>query len=319
MAPVAQKLLVIDPLTLMGREVMSLVERRPDLVGEFSYCHTDEDDEHQITELAGQPALVPPLSGHEDFAQCSAVLVASDTDSPRLRHLFAEMDDDPSLPVVDVGRSAALADRAHPAAGASETWSSVHVRVAHPALVVLSTLVGVFRHLQPTGGTVTAVDPVSALGGAAVEALARQAAQRLQGVPVEEMIEGNVLAFNVVAGIDDVLQEDATIVVPGLDVAVTRAVAGCFHGHAVYLGLGFDRPVEEDAIREAILASQRIALQEEPLSLDTTAEADRVALTPPRLSRDRHHVAVTAMVDGLRIGGALTALEILESVLEAHS
>jgi hypothetical protein len=319
MAPVAPKLLVIDPLTLMGREFMSLVERRPDLVGDFSYCHTDDDDEHQIAELAGRPSLIPPLSGAEEFALCSAVLVATDTDSARLRHLFANMDDDPSLPVIDVGRSAALADRGRPAAGGADSWQTAHVRVAHPALVVLSALVSALRHLDPTGGTVMAVDPVSSLGGAAVESLARQGAQRLQGAPVEELIEGNVLAFNVVAGIDDVLQDDAAIVVPGLDVAVSRAVAGCFHGNAVYLGIRFERPVDEDALRDAILADQRFAVREDPLSLDTTPETDKVALTPPRLSRDRHHAAVTAMVDGLRIGGALTALEILESLLGAHS
>lgn len=318
MAPVAHKLLVIDPLTLMGREVMSVAERRPDLVGEFSYCHTEDDAEHQIAELVGMPALIPQLSGADDFAHCSAVLVASDTDTSRLSHLFANMDDDPSLPVVDVARSASLADRCRPAAGAADSWPSAHIRVAHPALVVLSNLVSALRHLVPVGGTVTAVDPVSSLGGGAIEVLARQAAQRLQGAPVEEMIEGNVLAFNVVAGIEDVLQEDAAIVVPGLDVAVGRAAAGCFHGHAVYLGLAFDEPVDENAIWEAIIADQLFDVRQEPLSLDTTPETDRVAMTPPRLSYDRRHVAISAMVDGLRIGGALTALEILESVLGAH-
>lgn len=318
MAPVAHKLLVIDPLTLMGREVMSVAERRPDLVGEFSYCHTEDDAEHQIAELVGMPALIPQLSGADDFARCSAVLVASDTDTPRLSHLFANMDDDPSLPVVDVARSASLADRCRPAAGAADSWPSAHIRVAHPALVVVSSLVRALRHLVPVGGTVTAVDPVSSLGGDAIEVLARQAAQRLQGAPVEELIEGNVLAFNVVAGTEDVLQEDAAIVVPGLDVAVGRAAAGCFHGHAVYLGLAFDEPVDENAIWEAIIADQLFDVRQEPLSLDTTPETDRVAMTPPRLSYDRRHVAISAMADGLRIGGALTALEILESLLGAH-
>jgi hypothetical protein len=318
MAPVAQKLLVIDPLTLMGREVMSVTESRPDLVGEFSYCHTADDDEHQIAELAGTPALIPPLTGTADFAQCSAVLVASDTDTSRLSPLFAHMDDDPLLPVIDVARSASLADRCRPAAGAADSWPSAHIRVAHPALVVLSNLVSSLRHLVPTGATVTAVDPVSSLGGEAIEALARQAAQRLQGSPVEEMIEGNVLAFNVVASTEGILQADAAIVVPGLDVAIGRATAGCFHGHAVYLGLAFDEPVDETAIWETITADEFFDLRQEPLSLDTTPETNTVAMTPPRLSHDRKHVAICAMVDGLRIGGALTALDILGSVLGAR-
>jgi len=35
----------------------------------------------------------------------------------------------------------------------------------------------------------------------------------------------------------------------------------------------------------------------------------------PRLSNDGRLLAVTAMVDGLRVGGAATALEVLRSLL----
>ena len=66
------------------------------------------------------------------------------------------------------------------------------------------------------------------------------------------------------------------------------------------------------------IADQLFDVRQEPLSPDTTPETDRVAMTPPRLSYDRRHVAISAMVDGLRIGGALTAREILEAVLGAH-
>ena len=50
-------------------------------------------------------------------------------------------------------------------------------------------------------------------------------------------------------------------------------------------------------------------------ALDATIDTDQVALTPPALSSDRRMLATTAMVDGLRIGGALTALEILRSMI----
>ena len=52
-----------------------------------------------------------------------------------------------------------------------------------------------------------------------------------------------------------------------------------------------------------------------PLSLDACVESGLVALSMPRLSRDGRLLAVTAMVDGLRVGGAATALQILRSLL----
>ena len=38
-------------------------------------------------------------------------------------------------------------------------------------------------------------------------------------------------------------------------------------------------------------------------------------MTPPRLSPDGLQLALTMMSDGLRVGGALTAVEILEAIL----
>jgi aspartate-semialdehyde dehydrogenase len=40
-----------------------------------------------------------------------------------------------------------------------------------------------------------------------------------------------------------------------------------------------------------------------------------VVVTPPSLSPDGTQLALTMVADGLRVGGALTAVEILESLL----
>ena len=48
--------------------------------------------------------------------------------------------------------------------------------------------------------------------------------------------------------------------------------------------------------------------------LDLVPDRDQVLLTQPQISPDRRVVAATAMVDGLRLGGAVTAVEILRSM-----
>jgi aspartate-semialdehyde dehydrogenase len=191
--------------------------------------------------------------------------------------------------------------------------------VAHPAVVATAILVRALGHLDPSGGTVAAVDPVSSLGGESIELLARQAGHRLQGAPVEEKIDGAVLAFSTLAGVDEYLWEEASAALPDLDVSVTRCISGCFHGHVAHVGLKFDGSPAENEVWEALEADPKLVIHDPPLSLDSIPDTDYVSLTPPRLSRTQQHLAVTLMVDGLRIGGAITALEILSSLLESYS
>jgi hypothetical protein len=319
MSPTAPTLLIIDPLTLMGRELLQLIEREPQLVGETSFLHSLPDDEHQIAELNGQPALVPPLEGATDFEHFTAIVIASDQDSPRLEHLVGFMDANPGTPIVDAGRTGMLRERTVPAAGSGQSWDKPHVRVAHPALTALATVVHALEYLDPVGGTVAALDPVSSRGREAVELLARQAGKRIQGAPVDETIDDWVLAFNIVAVEDDELNEDAAVLLPHLDLSVTRLLSGCFHGHVAQIGLELRNPVDSQELNEALSADGRIVVQGPPLALDTTPESDQVAMTAPQLSRDGRHIATTAMVDGLRIGGARTALEVMQSILETPS
>lgn len=202
-----------------------------------------------------------------------------------------------------------------PVAAPPEDPTERHLRVAHPALVALYQLTSCLRHLQPESATVAAVDPVSVGGRDRVEQLARQAAKRLQGALVEELIDDQVLAFTAVAGHDDDLNRDAALLLPNLSVAATRTYAGRFHGHMAHIGIVFAQPESEHEVYEAIRDDGHFAEPTLPVLLDASTDTDHIALSLPRLSGDERVLAVTAMVDGLRIGGALTGLEILRTML----
>jgi aspartate-semialdehyde dehydrogenase len=159
------------------------------------------------------------------------------------------------------------------------------------------------------------IDPVSAFGKEAIETLARQAVQRVQGAQVEDRIHGQVLAFNVVAVEADELQEDGAILLPDLPLAITRTLSGCFHGHLAHLGLSFEHRLEVSDLRDALAQADAIEITSLPLSLDSVPDQDRVLVTSPWLSPDGTQMALTMMADGLRVGSALTAVEILESLL----
>ena len=72
--------------------------------------------------------------------------------------------------------------------------------------------------------------------------------------------------------------------------------------------------MDEPEIRDLLDEEPSIVLVEAPLRLDDATNRDQVLVTLPQLSADRRIVAFTAMVDGLRIGGALTALDIVRAM-----
>jgi hypothetical protein len=309
-----RNLLIVDPLTLLGREALAVIASDPAAAGSIGYLHTAEDEEHQITELGGTPALVPPVTDGADLAGYETVLIASDAETSRSGFVVDFIEDHPDLPTVVMGPRSRLHERTIPATGAAERWTSRHVHVAHPALVSLCAVVDSLHHLEPVGATVAAVEPVSVRGTDAVERLARQAAQRLQGSEVGETIGGQVLAFTSVATDDEDLNRDATLLLPDLSVSVTRTESGCFHGHLSHLGLFFPDPVSETEVLDALRNDERFAGLDFPVGLDATIDSDLVTIGLPRLAADGRTLALTAMVDGLRVGGALTALEILRSL-----
>ncbi len=308
-----QKLTLVDPLTLMGREIRDLLPGFPGLVNDLKHVHTAASDEHEVTELAGQPALVPPLESADDL-EPGPVVLATDTDTPRLEHVAAFLDRFPETLVVDAGRLERFADCTTAAGGGSTAViGDRHLRLAHPALIAATTLLEPLAHLEPLGASVAVVEPVSIFGRDAVEGLARQAMKRLQGEPVSEEIGGHPLAFSMVALGADRLGEEAAQLLPGLPMVVTRCLSGCFHGHLVQIGITFEHAVHESDLEQAWQATPRITLVGLPLRLDTVTGSELIAVAPPELGSDRRTVALTAGMDGLRLG-ALTTLEILQSL-----
>lgn len=308
------KTLILDPLTLRGRELLLLSNQLDGIVGEWDFRHTDLDEEHQIAEMREGPALVPPLEGLDDFVGADVIVVASDGWSSRHEHLLTHLDNNPETILLDLTGFENLRDRTTPSIG-DVGPDSRQLRVAHPALFATSRVVEVLSHLGALRGSLAVVDPASAYGREAVKILARQATQRVQGAKVEDKVHGFVLAFNAIAVETDELQEDASLILPDLPLAITRTLSSSFHGHLAHLGLSFERRVEPEDVRDVLAQAEGIEVDSLPLSLDSVPDRDRVVVTPPSFSPDGTQLALTMMADGLRIGGALTAVEILQGLI----
>ncbi len=308
------KALILDPLTLKGRELLGCSERLEGIVGEWDFRHTDLDEENQIADMSAGPALVPPLDGPGDLVGADVIVVASDGWSSRHEHLLAHLDDHPETALIDLTGLEGLRDRTTPSIGEAGP-DSRQVRVAHPAIIATSRVVEVLTFLSALRGSLAVVDPVSAYGREGIEILARQATQRAQGEQADDRIHGHVLAFNAVAVASDEFQEDASLLLPDLPLAISRTLSGRFHGHLAHLGLSFEHRLEMDDVRDALTQAETLEIQPLPASLDSVTGRDQMIVTPPRLSADGTQMALTMMADGLRVGGALTAADILESLI----
>ena len=307
-------ILILDPLTLKGRELLRCSDRLEHLVGKWDFRHTDVDEEHQIADMTQGPALVPPLDGPDDFVGVDVIVVASDGWSSRHDHLLAHLDDHPETAVLDLNAIEGLRDRTTPSVGDVGPDSRL-LRVAHPAIVATSRVVEVLTHFTALRGSLAVVDPASAFGREGIEILARQAAQRVQGAQPDDRIHGHVLAFNEVAVASDELQEDTSLLFPDLPLAVTRTLSGGFHGHLAHLGLSFERRLEIDEVRDALTQAEALDIEPLPVILESITNRDQVVVTPPCLSPNGTQLALTMMVDGFRVCGALTAVEILEALI----
>jgi len=311
---VPSKTLILDPLTLRGRELLLCSDQLDGIVGEWDFRHTDLDEEHQIADMIQGPALVPPLEGLDDFEGADVIVIASDGWSSRHEHLLTYLDNNPETILLDLTGFENLRDRTTPSTG-DVGPESRQLRVAHPALFATSRVVEVLSHLGAVSGSLAVVDPASAYGREAVEILARQATQRVQGAKIEDRVHGHILAFNSIALESDALQDDASLILPDLPLAVTRTLSSSFHGHLAHLGLSFERRVEPDDVRDVLAQAEGIEIESPPISLDSVPDRNHVVVTPPTLSPDGSQLALTMMADGLRIGGALTAVEILEALI----
>jgi len=311
----ASKILIVDPLTLLGRELARCIEASPDIAVEVDYRHTSDDDEHQIAELGAEPALVPPLDDPDDTGGAGIVIVTSDTETERTGQLENLLIRHPEITVLDLSRMRRLIELTAPAVPSTiHSQDRLHLRVAHPSLVATSEIVSALRLLEPVRGAVAAVDPVSTFGRDALETLVHQAGRRMQGGDPDDSIDGHILAFNQVVVDADELQLEAAELLPEMPLAVTRTLSGCFHGHVAHISLELAEPVDDYELREAFESTGALILGEAPMGLELVPDRDQVLLGQPQISADRRMVSLTAMVDGLRIGGAVTAVEILRSM-----
>jgi len=313
------RIALIDPLSLVGKELCRLLPEWPGVAPVSVDCyHTAADDEHQISELGGAPALVAPLDDPAELASYDAVLVASDhAATPRLEGLAEGIRTVPSdLPVIDTARVRVLRSLTRSAivpdvrSGAPQRY-----RMPAPAVVATIHVLEAAAGLAPLAVAIHSEEPASAFGANGIEDLAAQASARLQGEAPKPGTLPGTLAFNLIGLPAEDLLEDAQELLAPVEVSVTRSAVGRFHGHVVHLAIALQSPATAGDFEACCRASESLRLIPGGVDCSTVPDSTTVLAGPPSVSADGRLVSVTAAVDGLLLGGARTALELLAALV----
>ncbi len=309
------RFVILDPLTLTGQELVTEISKQYPEAG-LTFFHTADDDEHQISDIGGQPALIPPLGDDASLSDFDAVILAADRISPRLKFLENTLEANGGFVFIDASALGHYRHLTRPTLNTEGVQQGARLRPPHPSIVVADKILQALAPFKPAALTIASIEPVSIYGKEAVTALAQQAAQRLQGDAVSKKIDKHIVAFNLTAVSGSDLSTEASELFPGLEVVAARTLGGCFHGHLAIFGLTFAEPVSNTAIVRALKKAPDISIKKAPLDIDGLNDRDGICLTPPEVSSGGRSVSLQAMVDGLHFGGAKTVATLLEGVGE---
>ncbi len=316
---VRQTLSILDPTSLLGREVVSgLAVELPDV-----HCrlfHTTGADEHLIAEIGGEAGVVAPLQSLDELAGSAAVIVSRSLDNELAAALLEWLTQHPEVALVDASQPGIAGERAltvlddAPRRRGQPRW----YHLLDPSLAAPVRLLQALASLGPRRAHLTVFRSASGFGGAAVEELAGQAAARLSGLaPATPHFLPAVLAFDLAPAAEAAhatLQHQLTGIVPGIDLHLQAVEVGVFFGHAASFFVSLAEAATERRIRGALregglrLARRNQSVRPSDLVDDDTATCAQLRIVGSRLSG-------WLVADGLRLAGAAAVVRIATNAM----
>jgi aspartate-semialdehyde dehydrogenase len=184
---------------------------------------------------------------------------------------------------------------------------------------------------------VSTYQSVSGTGREAIEELARQSREILEGKPASVSVYPRQIAFNALPHIDSFDASGYTLEelkltfetrkilgLPDLAITATAVRVPVFFGHSEAIHVEFDAPVTPDEARAALAAFPGVKVvdspvdQEYPTAAGPTGAAGRDEVFVGRIRRDPtvpYGLAMWVVADNLRKGAATNAVQIAETLL----
>jgi aspartate-semialdehyde dehydrogenase len=322
-------LAIVQPTTLLGKEVRETLERRPGLWREIRLLTAIEDEVGGLAEVAGAAALVQRADASGlagvDLAFCcgtveearqvltllpagaTAVVLAFDLADYAA---VARPPAIPALPAVVAGVNLAAAGRGRA------------LLSPHPAVILLAHLLHPLRGLGIEEAVATVVQPASMHGDPGIDELFEQTRQILTMGPRRPApVFGAQLAFNLLptpVPADPLVVQLSEVLAGDPPASLQLLQGGVFHSLAASLYVRFANPTDAKALRRTLGQRPHLELAKKPGHL---GPIDAAAHEKILLGAVHEEPAAPggfwlwAVMDNLTRGGALNAVEIAEEVL----
>lgn len=310
----SQILSILDPTSLLGREVMQgLANELPDV--RCRLFHTSGRDEHLIAEVANQAGVVAPLQALDELAGSAAVIVCQPPSAELGEALLEWLTQHPEVALVDASQPGVGAERAItvldrvPRRPGRPRW----YHLLDPCLAAPARLLQAVAPLGPQRAHLTAYRSASGYGNAALEELAAQAAARLSGAaPASPRTLPAVLAFDLAPADEAVHSELArqmAEIMPEFELHLQAVETGMFFGHAASFFVTFRERVGERRLRAALReAGIRLARRQQSVRPSDLLDDDVPTCAQLRVTDTAASGWLAA--DGLRLAGAAAVVRI---------
>jgi aspartate-semialdehyde dehydrogenase len=313
---------IVNPLTLVGNEVKSILRERSFPAERVVLLDSTGAAAGALTEIGNEPAVVTAISDDE-LEDLDLVFFCGPAEKNRE---WLKRADDDAFSVVDLSQPSTVDEGKLAIAGVNldEIAESDRILISpHPVAIPLAL---VLRQIEQLGRLesciATVVQPASEFEQAGVEELAQQTLGVLSIQAVPKDVFDRQLAFNLfpAAGHNEeyIVAQIRALTDPRTQIALLITQGTIFHSHTFSLFLKSEGEVDAEAIKNALRANAAIAVAEPDEQLGTIDAAGRDQVLIAEVRPDPSIPGgfwIWAVCDNLRRSSALNAVLVAEKVL----
>jgi aspartate-semialdehyde dehydrogenase len=321
-SPSGLRLGIVNPLTLVGNEIKTILRERAFPFDKVTLLDTSSENAGALTNVGDEAAVVSPISAAE---LDSLDLVFFCGPAALNRDWIARHEEDGFI-AIDLSQPTTAEDGKLAIAGVNLESIDDGDRVIvspHPIAIPMALILHQIRTLAPIDlCTATVVQPASEFEQAGVEELARQTISVLNIQTVPQEVFERQLAFNLYPAREHnepfIVSQVRGLTDPRTELALLITQGTIFHAHTFSLFLRTHEELDETRIAEALQANPAIVFAEGDQQFGTIDAAGKDEVLVAEVRRDpavRGGFWVWAVCDNLRRGAALNAVLIAEKVL----
>lgn len=321
-SPAGYRLGIVNPLTLVGNEIQTLLRERAFPFAKVSLLDSTGQAAGALTAVEEEPAMVAPVA-QEGLDDLDLVFFCGSAEANR--EWIARQSED-GFVAIDLSQPTTIEEGKAVVAGVNlETLAAGDALIVspHPVAIPIALILHQIGSVTPVElCAATVVQPASEFDKEGVEELAQQTLNVLTVQAVPHAVFDRQLAFNLYPALEHneemIVAQVRALTDARIQLALLITQGTIFHGHTFSLFVKSREEVPVERILDALRANPALVLPEGDQQFGTidAAGKDEVLIAEVRPDPNiRGGFWVWAVCDNLRRSSALNAVLVAEKVL----